>query len=65
MRIFRIEGRAKDVFNIIMNIGQRNPHMTIEEAGRRGLLEANIQDTIPYKLEKLPGVSLGNGIENN
>jgi hypothetical protein len=65
MRIFRIEGRAKDVFDIIVNIGQRNPHMTIEEAGRAGLFVPKLQDTIPYELEKLPGVSLGNGIENN
>jgi hypothetical protein len=64
-RIFRVEGRANKVFDVIKKISRRNPHMTISEAGRKGLLESEIQHTIKYELGKFPEVRLDIGIENN
>ena len=64
-RIFRVEGRANKVFDVIKKISWRNPHMTIAEAGRKGLLESEIQHTIKYELGKFPEVRLDIGIENN
>jgi hypothetical protein len=64
-RILGIEGRANKVFDIIKNIGQRNPHMTLAEAGQKGLLENKLQHSIPYELGKFPEVWLDNGIKNN
>jgi hypothetical protein len=64
-RIFRVEGRASKVFDVIKNISRRNPYMTIAEAGRKGLLESNIQHTLQYEFGKFPEVRLDIGIENN
>ncbi len=64
-RILRIEGSASKVFEVIKNISQRHPYMTLTEAGQKGLLEPKIQNTILYELGKFPAVRLNNGIENN
>ncbi len=64
-RLIRIEGKADKVFNIIKNICQRNPHMTLAEAGQKGLLEPKLQQTAPYEIGKFPAVTLDSGIENN
>jgi hypothetical protein len=63
--LMRIEGKAAKVFDIIKNICQRNPYMTLEEAGRKGLLEPNLQRTLPYEMGKFPEVNLDNEISNN
>jgi hypothetical protein len=65
MRSMRIEGKADKVFNIIKNICQLNPNMTLVEAGKKGLLEPKLQNTIPYELGKFPQVILDYGIEYN
>ena len=64
-RILRIEGNAYRVFDVIRNISQRHPNLTLEEAGQRGLLEPNIQHTVPYEPGKFPAVWLDNESENN
>ena len=64
-RIFRVEGKANKVFDVIKKISRRNPYMTITEAGRKGLLESEIQHTVEYELGKYPEVRLDIGIENN
>ncbi len=64
-RILRIEGSATKVFEVIKNISQKHPYMTLIEAGQKGLLEPKIQNTMPYELDKFPEVRLNNGIENN
>jgi hypothetical protein len=63
--IMKIEGGANKVFEAIKNISQKNPHMTLEEAGQKGLLEPRIQHTAQYELGKFPEVRLDNGTENN
>jgi hypothetical protein len=63
--ILRIECNANKVFNIFKNISQKYPHMTLAEAGQKGLLEPKIQRTIPYELGKFPEVWLDDEIENN
>jgi hypothetical protein len=64
-RVLRVEGNASKVFDVIKNISQKHPYMTLEEAGEKGLLEPKIQHTLPYELGKFPQVWLYNGIENN
>ena len=64
-RILRIEGKANTVFNIFKNISQKHPHMTLAEAGQKGLLESKIQHTLPYELGKFPEVWIDSEIENN
>jgi hypothetical protein len=64
-RVMKIEGSANKVFEVIKNISQRHPYMTIEEAGEKGLLEPKIQHTLPYELGKFPQVWLYNETENN
>ena len=64
-RIIRIEGHANKVFDVIRNISQKHPYMTVAEAGKKGLLEPNLQHTVPYELEKFPAVWLNNETENN
>ena len=64
-RLMRIEGRADKVFNIIKNICQTSPNVTLAEVENNGLLEPNLQSTKPYKMNKFPHVILGNGIEYN
>ena len=63
--ILRIEGTASKVFNIFKDISQKYPHMTLAEAGQKGLLESKLQHTIPYELGKFPEVWLDNETENN
>jgi hypothetical protein len=63
--IMRIEGGANKVFEAIKNISQKNPYMTLEEAGRKGLLEPRIQHTALYEVGKFPETWLNNGTENN
>jgi len=62
--ILRIEGRASKVFDIINNISQRHPHLTLEEAGQKGLLEPRLQHTMRYELGKIPAVWLNNEMVN-
>ena len=64
-RILRIEGTANRVFDVISNISHRHPHLTLEEAGQKGLLEPKLQHTIPFELDKFPEVWLDNEIANN
>jgi hypothetical protein len=64
-RLMRIEGKADKVFNIIKNICQASPNMTLAEAGKKGLLDPKLQNTMPYKLDKFPRVILDNGVEYN
>lgn len=64
-RIIRIEGRANKVFDVIRNISQRHPYLTLEEAGEKGLLEPKVQRTVPYELGKFPAVWLNNETEKN
>ena len=64
-RLMRIEGRADKVFNIIKNICQTSPYMTLAEAEKKGFLEPNLQNTKPYKMNKFPQVILGSGIKYN
>jgi hypothetical protein len=64
-RLIKIEGKAAKVFSIIKTICQRNPHMTLEEAGKKGLLDPDLQRTVPYIAGKFPEVNLNSGIENN
>ena len=63
--IIRIEGNAKKVFDIFKKISQKYPHMTLAEAGQKGLLESKIQHTTPYELGKFPEVWLDNETGNN
>jgi hypothetical protein len=65
VRLMRIEGRAARVFGIIKSICQRNPYMTLEEAGKKGLLQPDLQRTLPYEIGKFPEVNLDNEIGNN
>jgi hypothetical protein len=65
MRLMRIQGRADKVFEVIKSICQRHPSMTLAEAGRKGLLQAKLQNTVPFEIGKFPEVSLDIGIENN
>jgi hypothetical protein len=65
VRLVSIQGRADKVFDAIKNICQRHPHMTLAEAGKKGLLEPKLQNTVPYELEKFPEVRLESGIVNN
>jgi len=64
-RILRIEGNAKGVFEAIRNISQRHPYLTLEEAGKQGLLESRVQHTVPYEIGKFPAVWLDNETESN
>lgn len=64
-RLMRIEGRADKVFNIIKNICETSPYVTLAEAEKNGLLEPDLQNTKPYKMNKFPQVFLGSGIEYN
>jgi hypothetical protein len=64
-RVLRIEGRASKVFEVIRNLSQRHPYLTLEEAGEKGLLDPRVQLTVPYKLGKFPAVWLNNDTENN
>jgi hypothetical protein len=64
-RILRIEGSASKVFDAIRNISRIYPHLTLEEAGEKGLLEPRIQHTVPYEPGKFPEVWLDNETENN
>jgi hypothetical protein len=61
----RIEGGANKVLEAIKNISQKNPYMTLEEAGQKGLLEPRIQHTARYELGKFPEIWLNSGTENN
>ncbi len=63
--IMRIEGRADKVFSIIENICKRHPHMTLAEAGQKGLLEPKLQHTALYELGKFPAIWIDCGIEDN
>ena len=65
IRLVRIQGRADKVFDAIKNICQRHPYMTLAEAGRKGLLDPKLQNTVPYELKKFPEVRLNSGIEDN
>lgn len=64
-RLMRIEGRADKVFNSIKTICETSPHVTLAEAEKNGLLEPNLQNTKPYKINKFPRVILSSGIEYN
>ncbi len=64
-RLLRIQGKADKVFETIRNICQRHPHMTLAEAGRKGLLDSRLQPTVPYEPGRYPEVRLEIGIENN
>jgi hypothetical protein len=61
----RIQGRADRVFNAIKNICQRHAHMTLAEAGQRGLLDSRLQHTVEYQIGKFPRVDISSGVENN
>ena len=61
----RIEGRADKVFNIIKNICQTSPCVTLAEVEKKGLLKPNLQNTKPYKMNKFPQVILGSGRDYN
>lgn len=63
--ILRIEGKAHRVFNILKNMSQQHPHVTLAEVGQKGLLKSEIQHTIPYEFGKFPEVWLDNDTENN
>jgi hypothetical protein len=63
--IIKIEGRALKVFDIIKNISQKHPNMTLAEAGQKGLLETNLQYSMPYEPGIFPEVWLNNKTENN
>jgi hypothetical protein len=65
IKLLGIQGRADKVFDAIKNICQRHPYMTLAEAGRKGLLDPKLQNTVPYELEKFPEVRLDIGIEGN
>ena len=63
--LIKIQGKADKVFAAIRNICQRQSYMTLEEAGKKGLLDPRLQHTVYYKIGKFPQVDLTNGIENN
>lgn len=63
--VMRIQGKADKVFAAIRNICQKQAYMTLEEAGKRGLLDPRLQHTVSYQIGRFPRVDLAEGIENN
>jgi hypothetical protein len=65
IQLMAMQGRANKVFDAIKNICLKHPYMTLAEAGRKGLLEPKLQNTVPYELGKFPEVRLESGPEDN